>query len=532
LGTVLLLTLLALWYGSNLDGSFVVDEAFYARTGYGLLTGSPYTNPTHAFAPTAKYFIGLGQLVLGRTAVGARAPILLFALGTVFLTDRLGRRLWTPEAGLVSALVLGVSYPFVTQSLMAMLDVPLAFFTVALTLATLVWLSERGRRRLALVGVLCAAVATTKAYGFLYALPHVAVVCTVCVRAAGVREAVRRLAPAVGGGFATLAVLYVPFVLVPHPPVPAAYVSGVPLVRQVLALPVVGNFAYVFGAAFVTNVAHTGAGHSITVGSTVYQYPPAWAYLYWLFQRGGPLLVGALLLTAAYALSGFRRRDATALSAGAAVFVPLAGLSLLTVKFPRYVLPLYPLVLAGGLGYGERLLFSTRRHLETRGRDVSPVTYRAALVTLLLFLSVVTPAPVVDSAVRPVATDSRHDEVADHLEAMAASHPDETLTVLTMSGSIRVALEYYLDDGANVELTRVEVRDGVSDERYSELRTQVASGDVDVVVGRDAHPRIRDSFQRHVRQHSEVTASFTQSPDRERVLVYEVTNAGARGPPS
>jgi 4-amino-4-deoxy-L-arabinose transferase-like glycosyltransferase len=86
-----LLSCLAVWYISAIGGAFTVDESIYAETGYALFRGNPYLNPTHMFAPTVKYFIGLGQLALGRTAFGVRLPVIVFALLCVYLTYVLGK---------------------------------------------------------------------------------------------------------------------------------------------------------------------------------------------------------------------------------------------------------------------------------------------------------------------------------------------------------------------------------------------------------------------------------------------------------
>ena len=119
------------WYLTNLDGAFFIDEVFYARTGNGLLYGWPYRNPTHLFAPTAQYFIGLGQWAFGRTSFAIRFPVMLFGLLTLYVTYRFGKLLRSRAAGFFTASLLAVTHAY-TRSVAAFLDVPMALFLIAL----------------------------------------------------------------------------------------------------------------------------------------------------------------------------------------------------------------------------------------------------------------------------------------------------------------------------------------------------------------------------------------------------------------
>lgn len=521
LGVGLLLAGLAVWYAANLPGSFHVDETLYARSGLALFRGDPYTNPTHAFAPTAKYAVGLGQVLFGRSAVAARAFVACFGLAAVYLTYRLGRALRGPAAGLVAAAFLGVSHPFAARSVVAMLDVPLACFVVGLAVVTLRWYRTGDRAWLPFVGVFAAAAATTKAYGFLYVLPHVAFVVVVLARRRGLRSLPRRSTPFVGGAAATLALVYLPLALFPHPPAPAEYTAGVPLAETVLGLPVVGNFAYVFGAALVKNVVHAGGGHAVEVAGSVHQYPPVWSYLHWLLAEGGALALGAFLLAVGVAAGrSVVDRDPEWSLLCAAVLVPFVALSLLTVKFPRYVLPLYPLVFAVGVAAAADGLAAVDRLLRTNGVRLSRAQATAAVAALLVVALLAPPSAAVRSATEPVGTDSGYDDAAAFVADYAADHPDETVTVLAYSGTIRIPLRYYLGDAENVEVRNFKLNDGVTEARYEEYREMVESGEIDVVVGREKQPRLDDSFHRAVTERGERVLSVPQTPGENRVFVY------------
>lgn len=523
LGIALLVAGLAVWYATNLSGSFHVDETLYAQSGLAVFRGNPYTNPTHAFAPTAKYFVGLGQVLFGRTTVGARAFVVGFGLAAVYLTYRLATTLRGPVVGLVAAFLLGTSYPFATQSVVAMLDVPLACFVVALTVVTLRWHRTRDRAWLPFVGVFAVAAATTKAYGFLYVLPHVCFLGVVLARRYGVRSLHRRASPFVGGSIVALGLVYLPLVLFRHPPAPAEYTAGVPFASAILDLPVVGNFAYVFGAALVKNLVHTGDGHAVVVAGSVHQYPPVWSYLYWLGTEGGTLLLGAFLLAvAAAAFRATAERDARWALLGAAIVVPFVALSLLTVKFPRYVLPLYPLVFAAGVVAARDGLVVARRRLRVNGVRVSRSQAAAAVAVLLVVALLAPPSAALQSATQPIGTDSGYDDAADYVAEMAADDPDETVTVLTYSGTIRIPFAYYLGDAENVEVHNFQLNDGVSERQYAEYRRMIEDDEIDVVVTRSIQPRLDESFHETVTAHGERVVSVPQVPGENRVVVYRL----------
>lgn len=139
LAVVIVLSAFGGWYLTNLHGALYIDEVFYARTGWGLFAGNPYENPTHAVAPTAKYFIGASQHLFGRTSPAVQAPITLLGIGALFLTYRLSELLDDYRTGLLSMLLLGASFPFATQSVRGMLDVPLTFAFIGSLYLVLRW---------------------------------------------------------------------------------------------------------------------------------------------------------------------------------------------------------------------------------------------------------------------------------------------------------------------------------------------------------------------------------------------------------
>jgi 4-amino-4-deoxy-L-arabinose transferase-like glycosyltransferase len=527
---VLVLALSAVRLATNLHGALQIDEVFYARTGWGLFHGNPYQNPTHSIAPTAKYFIGLGQLVFGRTSLGVRLPVALFGLATMFLSYRLGTALSGSRTGALAAILVASNYFFVSQSVVGLLDVPLAFFFLAS-----VWLAVRavdgsggGRWTGLALGVAVVGALTTKVYGFVYVFPVVAAVAAITYVRRGRREAVETLRPGVASGFATLLLLYLPFAFFPHPPVLESY--GPPSLSRVaqalLAVPVLGNFTYVVGASVVQNVIHVGNGHAVTVGEAVYQYPPVWSYLYWLFEKAGAVFLLSVVVTAfGTVYESVRRRHAEATVLAVSTLVPLLALSLLTVKMPRYVLPLVPVLAVTGVHYFTRVAaVAVERFSPSLSATPSRSTaVTAVLCVLLLGALVAPPSPLLRSLTEPVNTDSGYDDVTAYIEQHAENHPDEELLVLTYHN---VTFDYYFDESdhdRHVGLKASQVR---QDDQYrAYLESTLESADVDFVVDLRENDRLDDlAFSRYFREHSRPVLVVDRSPSDVDLVVYEMNS--------
>jgi len=79
--------------------------------------------------PVFFWSIATGYLVSGSLRLAFLLPSLLAGLATLWLVYDLGRRAWSREAGLASALLLAVSVQLVIQARVAQIDMLLTFFT-------------------------------------------------------------------------------------------------------------------------------------------------------------------------------------------------------------------------------------------------------------------------------------------------------------------------------------------------------------------------------------------------------------------
>ena len=510
---LLVLLAFAVWYLTNLRGALSIDEAIYAESGLGVFQGNPYLNPTHAIAPTAKYATGLTQALLGQSSFAVRLPAVLFGLGTLYVTYKLGRRFRGRWLGLGAMSLLGTTYVFAHYSVRMMLDVPLAFFFVASLLGALAYLDGETVLVGLVTGGLIAATATTKVYGLVYALPP-ALILLVGVTRRDDRSLRRSLRDPIVGGVVLLVAIYLPFAVFPHPPVAGAYAGTI---EALLSLPVLGNYAYVVGQALAKNFLHLGDGHAVTVGNTIYQRPPVWTYGYWLYEQGGVLYVGALLSTVVAVPVAALRRERDLVALAWSVGFPLVALSLLTVKFPRYVLPLFPLLILGGLYSGAMLVRGVLH------RDSSPQAKRSVrgygiVIGSVLLLVLMPPSGITETTETPIREDSGFDEAAAEVARYAAESGDDDV-VLTYHPS---ALDYYLGEREDVALVNIRPGD-TGGEIHAELADRIRRGELDLAVVPSGDERLRGTelFDLITTTGVEL-GSIPTSPGGSELLVYEL----------
>ncbi len=122
------------WWRLGHLGLIDPDEPFYAQTTREMVQANDWITP-HIFGspqfekPIFFYWQSMtAQKIFGDTAFAARVPSALFATGIVFLVWLFGRRMFSPRAGLLSAIVLATGMEFVLMSRLMLTDICLAFF--------------------------------------------------------------------------------------------------------------------------------------------------------------------------------------------------------------------------------------------------------------------------------------------------------------------------------------------------------------------------------------------------------------------
>jgi len=205
------------------------------------------------------------------------------------------------------------------------------------------------------------------------------------------------------------------------------------------------------------------------------------------------------------------------------VLIPLLGLSLMTVKFPRYMLPVLPLL---SLAVVWHINSSTRsiinRNLAPGSARSKRFTPYAVSILLLIGLMLVPPSPLVETASTPIKTDSGSEEIATFVETYAAEHPSEEITVLAVHPQ---TITYYLGPKERISFVELPTYDLGNEAEFNELRNRHDEGEFDLVVlfeNSEAFRQAYPEFYGSLVNDNEPRFTVRKSPDGELVVVYEL----------
>ena len=332
LASVLVLAAAVRLYGLNWDGGLGAhpDERLVVGVAEGLHWPDRLNPldvaPGFAYGHLLPYLLALvmGMVRRADPLLIGRVLAALFDVGTVALTFALGRQVYGNRVGLLAAAFVAVMVTHVQQAHFCTADVPLAFFVLG-TLLFAARLAERGRSHQALLAGAWAGLAlATKSSAALLVLP-LGAACSVLPGGPGARW--KRGLESSGAALAAFAVTN-----------PCALV----------ALP-----------AFWRNVAEQAAlARGVLDVPYTRQFHGTWPYLYPVVQQlrwgmGWPLglvAFGGLAYGLWRAVREPPRRMEWVMLAWAVPSFAFVGA--LYAKFPRYLLPLTPLLAV----YGARLL--------------------------------------------------------------------------------------------------------------------------------------------------------------------------------
>jgi 4-amino-4-deoxy-L-arabinose transferase-like glycosyltransferase len=452
---VLLLAVTLRWWGLDWDGGIGAhpDERYIVATAEALRW--PDRLDPFDVAPDLAYgHLPLAVLFLLRTATGGADLLIvgrvLAALSdqlTVALTYALGRRVYGHRTGLLAATSITLAVSHVQQAHFYTADIPLATLTVA-TLYCGIRLAAGGCTRDACLAGVCAGLALgTKVTGALLALPLGAA----CVSAAeGSRARCARLLLVVG--------------------VAAVATFGVSNPFALLDLP-----------TFWRNVAEQSAvAQGLVDVPYTRQYYTAWPYLHPLVQQmrwglgwvPGAVALGGLGYVVWRAIRAPVRRVEWVLLAWSLPYLALVGA--LYAKFPRYLLPLTPVLAI----YGAHLLLKAGT-VKRVGRVLAPLAIGCLLLAGLL---------------RCLGLIGLYDEAHPWLAA------SDWMTDLVPPGSV-IAVEQWDHplplDPAPYDLRQIPIFDEDSVEKWTAIAETVAAADYLVIASRRAYaslPRWPDRY--------------------------------------
>jgi len=120
---------------------FTPNESFYAESVREMFESGDFLDikynyePRYNKPPLTYWAIALSTRVFGMNEFGIRFPIVLMALGSIWLTFLLGRKLYGNKGGIYAMMMMAVSVQFIFVKQYASPEVPLTFFFVL----TLYW---------------------------------------------------------------------------------------------------------------------------------------------------------------------------------------------------------------------------------------------------------------------------------------------------------------------------------------------------------------------------------------------------------
>ncbi|CAB1073244.1 Polymyxin resistance protein ArnT, undecaprenyl phosphate-alpha-L-Ara4N transferase; Melittin resistance protein PqaB [Olavius algarvensis Delta 1 endosymbiont] len=136
-----------------------IDEGMHAATSKDMVLSNDWITPTYNgenfYDKPAlfNWFVAVSFLIFGFTEFAARLPAALLGWGCVMTTYYLGREMFNPRTGFLSAVILATSIEFIVLARFVVHDISLAFFiTLALALFYMGYQRAEKRRLCFLIG--------------------------------------------------------------------------------------------------------------------------------------------------------------------------------------------------------------------------------------------------------------------------------------------------------------------------------------------------------------------------------------------
>ncbi len=289
------------------------DDAYHAQTAKEMLRrGDPITitysgTPSFQSSPLPLWLMAPSYVVFGVGEYAARLPSALLGLATIILVYFFARRRWGEDAAVAASFILLTTTLFLRYSRHVMAEVPLAFLCTAALLA-FAKAQERPAYYYLFGAFTGLAILTKSALGLLPALIAIAFL----VVSGKSRELIR---PAfLLSGFIAVGIAAAWYI-------PALIMHGSLFTDSHI------------GAYLAT---HTLTGHHANLGLWGLSFYLVWVpfqYLPWTLPLLPALWWGIV----------DRRESSTSLLLWTAVILPVVILSLITSKYTRYLMPIFPL---------------------------------------------------------------------------------------------------------------------------------------------------------------------------------------------
>lgn len=499
--TVLLLVIIGSWYVPSIsNGAMWGDEAQYAVAAASILSGNPYVNIVHMFAPFGKYIIGAGQLIFGQTSFGSRIGIVILSLFTLAIVYTIPRQLNKPKAGIISVVGISSLPLFATHATSAMLDIPLVFGVTSMS-GYVLWESiNRGSIwRDVGVGVAFVIVSASKAYGVLYAISPL--ISYLLLRYNKPEFKKTLIIVSIGVFFSFITIFSPLFCTIP----PNYYgsIDQLGTTAFVFDMPIIGGPIYALGSSLYFNLF---AGHGESTA-------PAFRTVFmWLFEGGPLVILGTITSLWIYIEPKYMEIKPKWLPAFL-VLPPIIVFPLILPKgFPRFALPVFPVI----------FLFSSIFLVNLANKT----NYRKLLLCILVLLAL-SPSTAFLLEEKQLSADSQYDDVSKFLTSS-----ESDVKVVAYDG--RHELMWYLGDRHTEKYYRY--LDSTIERKYKNKRNEVTligasasdslvqidSNNTDYVVISDLNENLNKADSNaNLKQIQTYESYNTDEEGTHRVIIYK-----------
>jgi len=137
------------FYRIGTPSLFETDEVIYSQVAREIVRTGDWMTP-HLFSkewfvhpPFYMWLTALSSFIFGFSEFNARIWNAAFAIGLVYVTYLLGKKMFRDGVGLLAGFVLATSLQYLLQARMAVFDIPLVFFEMLSLLFFFYWLEDK-----------------------------------------------------------------------------------------------------------------------------------------------------------------------------------------------------------------------------------------------------------------------------------------------------------------------------------------------------------------------------------------------------
>lgn len=437
--------LFSLYYLLHIDGGVIVDERRYIHLGHSIYSlKNLYAGVGTMLWPLNRYVFGVGTLLFGETVIGGRVIAAIVGGIGISVTGIVSLEMNRRPISLIAPVVVGGTYIYGVYAAQAKPEIILTTLVIVSIYLYHLWQGKRLNQWLSILfGATLGGVLTIKQTGIVFALPIVLLVLRDLYRTSDFRRAI----PVLIGILAT-GIQYVPYLLVPHPPIADFHPQWI----QVLVdLPAIGNLVYIVGWGVLDNV--LGQGTAIYPIFGTWRPVPIWGYIYFVYYNYGIIYVLGLI-SAPLTLLSSDQQASFEKELAVICIASFIGLSLLSIRRPYYMLPLAPILMllfvSVASNFAHRYAMASNSISRFTGLFESAISSRGVISVLLVVFvisaSLIPPSPLLTNMQYDINTDSGADDVASFL--VTHSSDDETIVIADTT----LILRFHLDRGSNIRL--------------------------------------------------------------------------------